>query len=245
MQATIRVSTNESAEKADMVVLDKNVGYGAACNIGAAATDASFLLFANPDVCFANGTVEAFLKAADEYPRAAFNPRIYSKGRLRLRRWSRLLPGSKFLKSSTPEPDGILPVLSGSCIFIRREHFERVGGFDPEIFLFHEDDDLSLRLRQAGVELRLAAGAAIEHSEGESSGRSLQSERIKGEAMGRSLVYVMRKHGFRLDVAAERRKAMLKLLLPHVLFSSPRRTKLLGFLRGLREGAANRFGMSQ
>ena len=53
--------------------------------------------------------------------------------------------------------------------------------------------------------------------------------------MGRSLVYVMRKHGFRLDVAAERRKAMLKLLLPHVLFSSSRRTKLLGFLRGLRE----------
>lgn len=236
-----RHAVNNQTRPLHPIALDENVGYGAACNIGAAATDASFLLFANPDVRFSKGVIEAFLHAAADYPQAAFNPLIYSNGSLRLRKWSRLLPGSELSKGLSPA-DRILPVLSGACIFIRREHFERVGGFDPKIFLFHEDDDLSVRLKQAGIELRLAADAVIEHSEGESSGRSLKSERIKGEAMGRSLVYVMRKHGVRLDLAVERRKAMFKLLLPQVLFSGLRRTKLLGFLHGLHEGAANRVG---
>ena len=233
------------AAGAKLIEIDENVGYGSACNVGAAAGNAPFLLFANPDVRFEASAVEALLASATAYPAAAFNPRFFSGARRRFRRWSRLLPASDFWHGAPPDHDCAIPVLHGACIFIKREHFERVGGFDQKIFLFHEDDDLSIRLLQAGIELRLAAKAVVDHAEGRSSARSTESGRIKGEAMGRSLVYVMNKHRMPLDVPAERYRTWLKLLWPHVLFSSARRSKLLGFANGLNGGPMNSLGKRQ
>ncbi len=232
------------AAGARVVDIGENVGYGCACNIGAAAGTAPMLLFANPDLRLRAGAMEALVLAAESYPNAAFNPSIYSGNRRRFRKWSRLLPASDFWHGAPPDSDCEIPVLHGSCIMVRRSHFEKVGGFDPKIFLFHEDDDLSLRLRQAGVQLRLAANAVVDHAEGRSSTRSPLSGRIKGEAMGRSLVYVMNKHHLDLDVPAERHRAWLRLLAPHVLFNGARRSKTLGFLHGLNGGAMDRLGKS-
>lgn len=231
-----------AAAGVEVVEIGKNVGYGSACNFGAAASDGTYLLFVNPDVRFAPGAIEALVSAAASHPNAAINPRFYSGTRRRFRRWSRLLPVADSWHGAPPDYDCMIPVLHGACIFIRRKHFEQIGGFDQNIFLFHEDDDLSLRLRQAGIELRLAAGAVVDHAEGGSSARSSKSGRIKGEAMGRSLVYVMNKHHLRLDLPGERHRSWLKLMAPHVLFSSARRSKLLGFLNGLNGGPMDNAG---
>jgi GT2 family glycosyltransferase len=221
---------------AEIIRLERNLGYGAACNAGAEAARSQFVIFANPDIRFRPGAIEALIAAAQKHPNAAFNPKIYSHGKQVYRRRSRLLPHIRRIAGVAPAEDGLVPVLSGACMLVRRSDWEKIGGFDPEIFLFHEDDDFSLRLQQAGIELRLAADAAIEHGQGESSERSSSTGRIKGEAMGRSLVYVMRKHKIPIDIGAERCRARAKLLLPHVLFSSARREKHLGFLRGLEAG---------
>lgn len=226
-----------AAAGAKVVELKNNIGYGGACNVGASTGKAPFLLFVNPDIRFETGAIKVLLAAAEAHPNAVFNPRLHHGSRRHFRRWSRLLPKSDFWQGPPPEVDCEIPVLSGACIFIRREHFERIGGFDPDIFLFHEDDDLSLRLRQAGVELRIANKAIVDHAEGNSSARSVDSGRIKGEAMGRSLVYVMNKHKRPLSVPGELLRSYLKLLLPHVLFNAARRSKLRGFIRGLSSRA--------
>lgn len=221
------------ATGANVVVLNKNIGYGSACNVGASAGSAQFLLFTNPDARFKAGAIPAFLAAAMSHPHAAFNPRFYKGARRRFRRWSRLLTEAEFWQGPPPEVDCEIPVLSGACIFIRREHFERVGGFDENIFLFNEDDDLSVRLREAGLQLRIANDAIVEHAEGHSAIRSADIGRIKGKAMGRSLAYVMHKHGMPLNVGQERLRSLMKLLLPHILFNTARRAKLWGFILGL------------
>jgi GT2 family glycosyltransferase len=233
-------SSDRSADIAERagattIRLERNLGYGAACNTGAEIAEARFLIFVNPDICFATGAIEALVAAAEKYPDAAFNPLIFSRGRQVFRRRSRLQPHLGRFAGAPPAKDCAIPVLAGACIFVRREHWKKIGGFDQEIFLFHEDDDFSLRLQQAGIELRLAADARMEHAQGESSERSPRVGRIKGEAMGRSLVYVMRKHGLPIDIDAERRRTRAKLFLPHVLFNATRREKHLGFLRGLDE----------
>jgi GT2 family glycosyltransferase len=237
-------STDGSADLAErlgahVIRSGDNLGYGAACNAGAEIAQAKYLAFVNPDICFAPGAIEQLVGAAEKYPNAAFNPRIFSHGKQLFRRRSRLQPHLGRTRGPPPAEDCIIPVLSGACIFVRRDDWKRIGGFDPQIFLFHEDDDFSLRLQQAGIELRLVAGARMEHAQGDSSERSRRVGRIKGEAMGRSLVYVMRKHGLPIDIAAERLRTRAKLFLPHVLFNATRREKHLGFLRGLEDAQAD------
>ena len=46
---------------------------------------------------------------------------------------------------------------------MRRDAFQRVGGFDERIFLYCEDVDLSWRLREAGYRLRYVPAATFEH----------------------------------------------------------------------------------
>ncbi len=43
-----------------------------------------------------------------------------------------------------------VPIVSGCCMLMRTESFLRIGGFDPEYFLYFEDFDLSLRICKEG-----------------------------------------------------------------------------------------------
>jgi GT2 family glycosyltransferase len=53
--------------------------------------------------------------------------------------------------------------LSGACLALPRDAFERVGGFAEPYFLYHEDVDLSLRLRLAGARLGVEPAAVVDH----------------------------------------------------------------------------------
>ena len=53
--------------------------------------------------------------------------------------------------------------MGGAAIFLKKENFKKVGGFDEEIFLYHEDDDLSLRLKNEVGSLMYCPQAKIFH----------------------------------------------------------------------------------
>lgn len=55
------------------------------------------------------------------------------------------------------------PWVSGAACLLRREAFEAVSGFDPRIFMYAEDVDLSWRLRAEGWSLRYLPRAAVFH----------------------------------------------------------------------------------
>jgi GT2 family glycosyltransferase len=59
--------------------------------------------------------------------------------------------------------------ISGSNLLLRTQAFEAVSGFDERYFLYFEDTDLCVRLRQAGFTCLLVPAAAIEHVGGAST----------------------------------------------------------------------------
>ncbi len=53
--------------------------------------------------------------------------------------------------------------VSGACLVIARERYLELGGMPAEFFLYHEDVDLSLRVRLAGGHLGVAHDARADH----------------------------------------------------------------------------------
>lgn len=53
--------------------------------------------------------------------------------------------------------------VSGACLAIPRALYGEIGGMPEEFFLYHEDVDLSLRLRLAGGRLGVESAARVDH----------------------------------------------------------------------------------
>lgn len=223
--AAIRqIAENHDAE---LVELPENKGFGVACNIGASKAETEFLLFLNPDVEIRPLALETLRDAAARYPAAsAFNPRILNEnGATSLKRRSNLLARAEWLPRGEVDTDCEVPVLAGSAIFVRKTDFDAVGGFDPLIFLYYEDDDLSLRLRRERGPLYFIASAEVMHTGGASSARSVEVARIKGYHLGRSRVYCSIKHNTPFGRTKAAIKALLSAISPLVLFSKRKRAK--------------------
>jgi N-acetylglucosaminyl-diphospho-decaprenol L-rhamnosyltransferase len=177
----------------------RNEGYGRANNIGARAVATEFVLVVNPDCIVESGAVAALVDAARRYPDAAlFAPQIVEpSGRVFYQPRSLLSPylhnpGGKLV---LPEGEACTPFLSGACFLVRRDVFLKLGGFDENIFLFYEDDDLCRRIADAGSALVYVPQAVVRHGRG----RSTEPKRGRIYAsrwhQAWSRAYVSRKYG--------------------------------------------------
>jgi GT2 family glycosyltransferase len=178
----------------------RNEGYGRANTLGvAAASQAERVLILNPDLILQPGAVDALLAAARAYPDAGLlAPRLVEPdGRFFYQPRSLLAPylTNPKGKRSLPEGDACAPFLSGACLMIRRDLFLELGGFDPNIFLFYEDDDLCRRVAQAGHALVHVHGARALHGRGRSSAPEPGRVFATRWHQAWSRAYVSRKYG--------------------------------------------------
>jgi N-acetylglucosaminyl-diphospho-decaprenol L-rhamnosyltransferase len=220
---------------ARLVSNTRNLGFGYACNLGAQHADTEFLLFLNPDATLAPDTLDQLIAAAERYPRAsAMNPRIAEPdGSAVFHRSSRLMPRAERMPRGWPPADREVTVLSGAALFVRRADFELVSGFDPKIFLYFEDDDLSRRLRSERGPIMFIRDAFVQHRGGESTPREPSVAALKAYHMARSCVYATRKHGRPFPFATALFSATKNLLALDLLWSPHRRAKNWAFFKGV------------
>jgi N-acetylglucosaminyl-diphospho-decaprenol L-rhamnosyltransferase len=174
---------------ATFVAMPANLGYGAAANAGARLGAAPFIAICNSDVVVAPGAFAtlAAVGAADPaigalgpcileldgslYPGARPLPSLWlGAGHAVL---GRMWPSNPFTRRYRRVLDPVGPDvdtgwLSGSCLVVRRDAFERIGGFDEGFFMFLEDVDLCRRLGRAGYRCRWVPTAAVTHMGGHS-----------------------------------------------------------------------------
>lgn len=184
---------------AQVIANASNEGYGRANTIGASAATTPYILIVNPDLEIQSGAASALLAAAERYPDAGMlAPRIVEpSGRVFLQPRSLLSPPHLNRNGEMPIPtgDACLPFLSGACLLVRREVFLALGGFDQNIFLFYEDDDLCRRMRDAGHSLVHVDAAEARHARGGSSPPSPRRRFTARWHLAWSERYVARKYG--------------------------------------------------
>lgn len=152
----------------------RNEGYGRANNRGVrAAVTAEHVLIVNPDVILRPGSVDALLDAARSWPDAGLlAPRLVEPdGRFFFQARSLLAPylTNPSGRLALPQGDACAPFLSGACLMMPRALFLDLGGFDENIFLFYEDDDLCRRVADRGRALIHVHRAEALHGRGRSS----------------------------------------------------------------------------
>ncbi|MFD6446566.1 glycosyltransferase family 2 protein [Promicromonospora sp. NPDC060204] len=151
---------------AQVVALDSNQGFSAANNVGASATDGEVLIFCNPDVTV---TPDGIATLADQVRQTGgiVAPQLVNadgslqengRGIPYLHRKVRHLlgwddPGYVRLAKASEVID--VAWVMGAALAITREDFLRIGGWDPGYFLYYEDHDLGLRMRSAGLPVRI------------------------------------------------------------------------------------------
>ena len=214
---------------------ERNLGFGTACNRGAAAVPGADVLFLNPDARPEPGALQRLAATLDSFPDAgAVGPLLHGDdGAPSLRDTSALHYRPTGPRLPLPGGPCCWPLLTGAALLVRRAAFEAVGGFDEAIFLYHEDDDLSLRLRQAGWSLVVEPAARVFHEPARSSPPSFAAIRAREAHAARALLHVTAKHGRALDVTRLRRKTWRRLVLALLLADRRRLAKAVGVLGAL------------
>lgn len=187
----------------------RDVGFARAANLGALSSEAEFVVFANPDsrptpevwdalvadlradptlgsVAAATtgptGEIELGVGGWEPTPRRVF---VYASGLHVL--WRRAGVYAKPSPGESIELDWI----TGACLAVRREVFERLGGFDEAFFVYNEDMAFGRSLREAGYGQRLRTDILVPHATGGSGGGTRMPQQ-KGASMAR---YLTTRHG--------------------------------------------------
>lgn len=161
-----------SDSRIDYIFNNKNIGYGAAHNIGIKKSielGIDYHVVMNPDITFQRGTLEniyAFMKIHLDI--GSVMPKIYYQDGS-LQRLCKLLPtpfdllGRRFFSRTNWakkqnqryelhnfDYDSVLntPCLSGCFMFTRTSVFEKAGLFDLRFFMYMEDYDLNRRIHK-------------------------------------------------------------------------------------------------
>lgn len=161
----------ELAPGATVIRAEGNQGFAAACNFGGAAASGELLLMLNPDTAVAPGFVDAIRRPAGQGRWEAWMGLATRGGGELINTMGNVVHFTGFSwaggdgrpVAEAPTAPTEVACLSGVCLAIPRDTWQRLGGFPEEFFTYHEDTDLSLRLRLEGGRLGLEPGARVEH----------------------------------------------------------------------------------
>lgn len=169
----------------DVILIEnkENVGFSKANNQAVAVAKGEYICILNPDTAVAEDAFFNCLNIAEH------KQNIGAIGSYLLDGTGNFLPESKrnvptpkvaFLKllgfsksyyaSNIPEEkSGNVSVLVGAFMFLKREIYNEVGGFDEDYFMYGEDIDLCYKIIKAGYQNYYIGNTEVLHYKGEST----------------------------------------------------------------------------
>jgi len=157
-----------------------NLGFVGSCNAGAAMAQGEFVVFLNNDTTLTPGWLDALLRTFETHPDTglAGAQLVYPDGRLQESGGIVFSDGSgwNFGRFEDPRHPAYTFVreadyCSGAAIALPSALFKRLGGFDERYApAYYEDTDLAMKVREAGLKVRVQPASMVVHHEGITAG---------------------------------------------------------------------------
>ncbi len=164
----------------EIVNMKKNIGYGAGCNAGAKIAKGDILCFLNPDTeILSNNMGDILKKFSNNKQLGVIGPKLLRENG-KTQWWCagkeftfwRLIKNNLGLIDSKKiwesEKEILADWVSGAALFIQKEIFEKIRGFDENFFMYFEDEDLCRRIRILGYKVLYYPNFIIYHAGGKS-----------------------------------------------------------------------------
>jgi GT2 family glycosyltransferase len=178
-----------------LIANKENVGFSRANNQAIRESNAEYVLLLNPDTVVGEDVFHKVVDFMDAQPKAGGLgvKMIDGRGRFlpeskrglptptvaffKITGLSRIFPKSRLfgryhLGHMPEEETAPIEILSGACMFLRKETLDQVGLLDESFFMYGEDIDLSYRITLGGFENWYFPEAKIIHYKGESTKKS-------------------------------------------------------------------------
>lgn len=149
----------------------ENVGFAAGCHLGASAASNDVLMFLGHDTRPTPGWLAPMVAALEEPGVGAamctvedsVHPGTFNTSGGRLTYFG--IAWVSDLGKPIPAEEDLIDIAfpQGGAMAIRRETWERFGGFRPEFFMYDEDVDLGWRIRLAGLRIVRVPGSVVAH----------------------------------------------------------------------------------
>ena len=148
----------------------ENLGFGSAVNRGLGLAKGDYLLFLNSDLKLHSKCVGELAKVLESEPNVggAIPKILHIDKQNTINSLGVLINYTgiaypNYLGQKDPGYQEPFESACGGIFMLRREVYETVGGFDEDLFLYHEDHDLSWRIRLAGWHLKVVPQAIMHH----------------------------------------------------------------------------------
>lgn len=185
---------------------EKNSGFGAGCDFGAKKAKGDYFLFLNNDTVVKDRGIWEMVSYLENHKKIAI-----LGGQLRNFDGSRQPSSGKFytpfnavllllgmqkygLLDRSPTTISEVDWVKGAILLIQREMYQKLGGFDPNIFMYTEDMELCYRARQAGYKIYFYPAIQVLHEDQGSSNRTFAIVNIY-----KNLLYFYKKHRSKLE----------------------------------------------
>lgn len=182
-----------------LVVSEINLGFGKGNNLGATKATGDILFLMNSDTVLVDDSVKKltdFLLSHEEI--GALSPVIYHPdGSVQHNFFAKFqtLAGVLFRRYNFQEINSneeyfYADIVIGAAMMVRKKLFDEIKGFDPNIFMYLEDDDICKRMVDKGYKNAVLTTAKIIHKEGASIKKNSNRKKLYYE----SQTYFWKKH---------------------------------------------------
>lgn len=165
-----------------IITSSQNSGFGSACNLGAKEATGKYLCFLNPDTEVVSDNFQEIISEFENNEKIGVIGIRLEKESGIIQEWSAgkeinlwdIIGNNLGLKRSKKIWESKNKVecawISGACLFIRKDLFEKLNGFDEKFFLYFEDVDLCKRAVDINYKILYFPKFTIKHFGGKSSG---------------------------------------------------------------------------